>query len=581
MTSVSKVFTLLLSLFLFLSLQTASAEDRWFQIEDVNIHALIDTDGNMHVTETDSYEFHGVFNGILVDLDTSGSDGIEDFQAYEVSDQEYIPLEYEETSDGNRIQYRIYSASEDETKVFEFTYSLKNVVQVYEDTAELYWKFFDESNGNTLGTVQIDVEFPEGARQEEIKAFGHGPLEGAIERLDESIVRFQVSPLPAYKMFEVRLLFPDLYVPDSSKISSEPMLEQILEEEENWKYPDDDDFTTIMLIIFFALMLIHLLVGALLYNKFGKPYKPDWKHKYYRELPGDVSPAVVSYLMKRRNNTGDLMATLLDLVRKKYVSMQVVKSPDPKEEDDYSFQLKKTNKDGLLLPHERMLVDWFFGKTGRSGKVSLSMLREQAENKKSAKAFYDKWTKWQDKVVDSVNRLNYFEERPKNKKIYAWFIIVAVLQALGIGWLTGGSFLLLYPLPLLLFRMRSEEFRAQSGQTEYAKWKSFKRFLRDYSRIASREPLAVHLWEHYYVYAIPLGVAKKMEAIGRIHMPGMNQEDSVLTDTITYMHMNQWTSSFDKMISEGKPVDSSSGDSGGSFSSGGGGGGGGGGRGAF
>ncbi len=581
MASVSKALTLLLALFLFLSLQTANAEDRSFQIEEVNIHAVIDTDGSMHVTETDTYEFNGVFNGILVDLDTSGSDGIVDFQPYEVSDQEYIPLEYEEIIDGNSIQYKIYSASEDETKVFEFTYSLMNVVQVYEDTAELYWKFFDDRNENTLGTVQIDVEFPDGAEQEVIKAFGHGPLEGVIERLDESIVRFQMSPLPAYKMFEVRLLFPDSYVPDSMKINSEPMLEQILEEEENWTYPNDDDFMTIVFIIFFALLLVHLLVGALIYNKFGKPYKPDWKHKYYRELPGDVSPAVVSYLMKRHNDTGDLMATLLDLVRKKYVSMQVVKSPDPKEEDDYSFQLKNTNKDGLLLPHERMLINWFFGKTGRSGKVSLSIIREQAENKKSAEAFYDKWTKWQEEVMDSVNRLNYFEERPKNKKIYAWFVIVVVLQALGIGWLTGGSLLFLYPLPLLLFRMRSEEFRTQSGQTEYAKWKSFKRFMRDYSRMASREPLAVHLWEHYFVYAIPLGVAKKMEAIGRIHMPGMNQEDSVLADTIYYMQLDHWTSSFDKMISEGSPAGSSSGDSGGSFSSGGGGGGGGGGRGAF
>ena len=579
MTSLTKVFALLLTLFLFFSLQTASAEDRWFQIEEVNIHALIDTDGSMHVTETDTYHFNGTFNGILIDLDTSGSDGIEDFQAYEVAEQEYIPLEYEETSDGNRIQYRIYSASEDETKVFEFTYSLLNVVQVYADTAELYWKFFDESNENTLETVQIDVEFPEGAKQEEIKAFGHGPLEGTVERPDARTVQFQVSPLPAYKMFETRLLFPDSYVPDSTKINSEPMLEQILEEEENWSYSDDDEFWTIALIIFIALLLLHLLVGALFYYKFGKPYKPDWKHKYYRELPEDVSPAVVSYLMKRRNDTSDLIATLLDLVRKKYVSMQVVKSPDPKEQDDYTFQLKKTNKDGLLLPHERMLVNWFFGKEGRAGKVSLSMIREQAEHKKSAEAFYDKWTKWQDEVLHTVNRLNYFEERPKNSKIYAWFVIVVALQVFAVWWLTGGSFLVLYPLPLLLFRMKSQ-FRTPSGQTEYAKWKSFKRFLNDYSRMASREPLAVHLWEQYFVYAISLGVAKKMEAIGHIHLPGMNQEDSVLANTIYYRQLDHWATSFDKTISEGRPA-SSSGDSGGTFSSGGGGGGGGGGRGAF
>src|SRR5690606_6480521 len=98
-------------------------------------------------------------------------------------------------------------------------------------------------------------------------------------------------------------------------------------------------------------------------------------------------------------------------------------------------------------------------------------------------------------------------------------------------WLIGDfDYILLCPLPLLLFRMKSE-LRTRIGQTEYAKWKAFKRFLNDYSRMASREPLAVHLWDHYFVYAIPLGVAKKMENIGQISMPGMNQENSALSDT--------------------------------------------------
>jgi len=578
MNSVHRIFVLFISLFLLGTYQPVNAADeRSFEIGEVEIHARMDSDGNMQVTETDTYHFSGAFNGIIVDIHTTGSDGIEHFQAFEVTDQQDIPLDIEQSSDGDKLQYTIHSPSEDETKVFKLTYSLKNVVQVYADTAELYWKFFDETNPSVLGSVLIDVELPNGAEQAEITAFGHGPLTGVIERADSGIVRYLVSPLPSATMLEVRLLFPGSYVPGSSKISAEPMLDRILEEEQHWK-DQSDNSTAVDAIIALVILMVNLLVGVLMYWKFGKANKSDWKHKYSRELPSDVTPAVVSYLMKKHISTSDIMATMLDLVRKKYVTMQVVKQLDEKEEDDYTFQLINT-KINDLLPHERALIRWFFEDLGRSGKVSLSDIRKQAENKKRATAFMNQWFKWQDHVRHSVNRLNYFEERPNNDKRYAWMVIAAALQAFGLIWLVGlFHYIWLCPLPLLLFWTR-KELRSRIGQTEYTKWKSFKRFLRDYSRIASREPLAVHLWEHYYVYAIPLGMAKKVEAISHMNIGGTNDNSYSWT-----LH-DIWTDSFVTTIaaggkSSGKGSDSGS-DSDGIFTSGGGDGGGGGGRGAF
>lgn len=580
MIPVSRIVGLLFSLLLLLSAQPAYAEERSFDIGEVDIHARIDSDGNMHVTESDTYHFDGSFNGIIVNLDTSGSDGIEHFQAFEVTEEQYIPLEFEESNSETRHQYKIYTPSENETKVFQFTYTFMNVVQVYADTAELYWKFFDQTNPSTLGTVQIDVEFPEGAEQNEITAFGHGPLDGVMSRMDTGTVRYQVSPLPSEKMLEVRILFPDSYVPGSTKISSEPMLDLILEEEQNWT--DSDNASTVEdTLISLALLVANLLAGVLIYVKFGKAHKSDWKGKYYRELPEDVSPAVVSYLMNYQNVPRDLMATMVDLVRKKHVTMQVVKKSDSKEQDDYTFQLMNTKNDGLL-PHEKALIRWFFKELGHSGKVSLSDIRKHADDQKRAEVFLSRWLEWKDQVLYSVNRLNYIEERPKNAKIYAWVVIAVTAQVLGLWGLMMGSFhwIILCPLPLLLFKPRSEQ-RTKIGQTEYTKWKSFKRFLHDSSRMASPEPLAVHLWEHYFVYSIPLGVAKKMEAISHINMPSPNY-DNLSYDSSFLIYFDSWTTSLEKTLLEGsKSLDSSSGDSGGTFSSGGGDGGGGGGRGAF
>ncbi len=215
--------------------------------------------------------------------------------------------------------------------------------------------------------------------------------------------------------------------------------------------------------------------------------------------------------------------------------------------------------------------------------MSLSDIRKNADDQKRAEVFLNRWLKWKDQVLYSVNRLNYIEERPKNAKIYAWVVIAVTAEVLGLWGLMMGNFhwIILCPLPLLLFKPKSEQ-RTKIGQTEYTKWKSFKRFLHDYSRMASREPLAVHLWEHYFVYCIPLGVAKKMEAISHINMPGPNY-DTLSYDSSFLIYFDSWTTSLEKTLLEGSKSlgSSSSGDSGGTFSSGGGDGGGGGGRGAF
>ena len=306
----SKSLVFLFLLLLFLPLQPVAAEDRSFSISDVDIHARIDTAGDMHVTELDTYLFDGAFNGILIDLDSSKSDGIEDFQAVEVSEQGDIALRFELSSDGTRHNYRVFSGSQDESKLFRITYTVKNAVKVYADTAELYWKFFDERNESTLENVNITVELPDGIVRDDIRAFGHGPNNGKFQIEDNGNVSFTVSPLAPRSLLEVRVLFPGAVVPNSTRISNELMLEAILEEEQNWATSGDHTVPWAA-----ALLVINVIFGV--YARKYRDSKSAWSGKYYRELPRDITPAVVGYLQKFKRKPRDLMATMLDLVRKK------------------------------------------------------------------------------------------------------------------------------------------------------------------------------------------------------------------------------------------------------------------------
>jgi uncharacterized membrane protein len=489
MRTIFKWIGLVVSVFLLVSVLPAHAfgEERSYEITNVEIHARIDRDGNMHVTELDTYTFHGQFNGILVNLNSRASDGIENFQAYEVTGQQEQPLEFEPTTTGTEHEFKVYAKSENETKVFKLTYSIKNVVQVYADIAELYWKFFDETNPTTMEAVAIDVELPAEAEEDQVWYFGHGTV-GSVHRLDNGIIRYEVKPFRTGEFLEARVLFPTSMVPGSKKINRVPMLESILTEEEKWAAAADEGFD-FSVLGGLALLIANLAYGISVVKKYNKRFRSDWNGTYYRELPGDVTPAVVSYLMNFRTEPRDLMATLTDLVRKKHVSVEKRKHSAKRKEDDFVFRLKHANREELL-PHERTLIDWFFDEMGQQRTISLADLKKYAKDPANAKKFMKQWKSWQDEVKDAAKELGYVLVREKT--VYTWMILAVVLQIVVIFNLLPESWYwtFLCALPLLFFKPKRHR-RTRLGQTEYSKWNAFKRFLRDYSQIASKEPLAV------------------------------------------------------------------------------------------
>ncbi|MBO9607572.1 MAG: DUF2207 domain-containing protein [Paenibacillaceae bacterium] len=572
MASATRIVVLLVVLLLPLFAQPAHAAERSFRIGQADIHARIDSNGDMHVAEEDTYHFAGAFNGIVVDLNRSKSDGIVDFQAFDVTGQQQIPLRSELSGDGDKLQYKVYSESQDESKVFRFTYTVHNVVQVFADTAELYWKFFDEANASELETVTLAVDLPDGVGQDEIEAYGHGPDQGAVEIAANGSVRYQVAPLPAGELLEVRILFPESAVPGSGKRSDEAMLETIRQEEQDAATAADDDGTASVYGAL-ALLVVNLAFG--IYAKFGRTFKPDWVSSGDREIPADVTPAVVAYLMEFRVKPRDLMATLVDLVRKQHVEMQQVNRGAARNEDNYVFRLQDKNANGLQ-PHETMLIDWLFGEVGRNGKVTLAGIRHHARY--SADDFRKRWEKWQNEVGQAANRLEYVENQTWLPRLV---ILAAIAEFFGFWFLAPEAWrwLMFCALPLFAFIPKSKR-RTRRGQTEYAKWKAFQRYLRQDSAVATQEPLAVHEQGREFVYAIPLGEAKRMVAATRVKIRGETTE-RYMFDSLFYTHYEYWTESFEKSVASANQSGRSSGDSGGTFSSGGGDGGGGGGRGAF
>ncbi len=585
-------FALLIIILFSLTTFIACAE-RSFEITDYQAQVKILENGDIQVSEIFEYDFDGDFNGIIRTIGIKGSDGFKYFKA-----SEYFPedkeLEYTQSLNADMVTYKIYDKSSNERKLFLLEYQLKNVATLYNDTAEFYWKFFDESNTSPIGHIKIEIELPSAeVSAEELKVFGHGPLDGKVTIQEDGKIVYEVFRLSSGEMVEARILFPNSMIPDSSKIINQNKFAEIMKEELGWAKKADREkgFNIITILLIPLIVLFNIFLAIRLYFKHDRELKPEVEMDYYRELPQDITPAVLSKLMSIQGVASkDIMATLMDLVRKKYLKIEEIQAGRKK---DYKFILIEESSTTNLKEHESNLINWLFYSIGDGKSVTLKEIKDYAKASRTQSSFRHNYNKWVKKVGEEFKKYNYFGQSKEGLKTAGKVVLMefaAIFLLFALGALLKVQLFIIMPL---LFAVIFTGFgviiygalirkKTQTGINEYTKWRAFKRFLLHFSNMKDYEIPSIVVWEHYLVYAISLGVADKV--ISKLKLVLSNQDISLRNSTYLYCMTdrsgrlnNSIFRSFDTVFTSAFATTSSSTGSGGGFSSGGGGGGGGGG----
>ena len=570
--------------------------ERSFKITDYSAQVEILQNGDIEVREFFSYSFDGNFNGIIRSIGLKGSEGLASFKA-----SEYYPIEKElevsQSEENNVLTFRIYDKSSNEDKVFLLEYRLKNVATLYNDTAEFYWKFFDKTNTSSIGHVQIELEFAKNVPRDDLKVFGHGPSGGEVSIENDGKVLYKVNRLSSGEMVEARILFPLELVSESSKIIRENKFAEIMEEEIRWAKSANREMSIFIFGFLLAplLLIFNIFFAIRIYYKYDKELKPDVDFEYYRELPGNITPAVLSKLMSIQGvGSKDILATLMDLVRKKYLKVEEISAGRKK---DYIFTKVKSEAVGLKK-HEVNLIQWLFYSIGDGGTVSLKDIKDYAKASLTQSSFRKDYLRWVKKVGEEFKKFNYFGQSKESIKV-TWKVILielgVILVFALVGLLLGGNWFAFFPGlftviftgSFLIIYGAILKKKTRLGINEYTKWRAFKRFLLHFSNMKDYEIPSIAVWEHYLVYAISLGVAEKV--ISRLKVVLTNQDISFRNSTYLYTMTDRngnlnssMFKSFNKTFSSAfVSASTSSTGGGGGFSSGGGGGGGGGGAGAF
>lgn len=495
-----------------------------YEIERLDIVANIERDGSLEVEERVIYDI-GKINGILYNIDALGYGKFTDLQIFYEDDGEFkqarnntAPSEgnFTVSVDDGLYKIKLYAPSQNERKEFIFRYNLTREVTVYRDIAQLNRKMVGKDWQNSIGNISVTVNLPENVKKDDIYAFGHGPLTGNIEILDGKSVRYTLNDYRPGEFLEVNLLFPKNILTSFNPLlmKNKSALKEILDMEGKLAKEANDARKRAIIGFYLGRVVLVLAVAwwlflvVFIYLKNSKRYKVENEYgEYFRELPDDYSPSIAGTLVSRNlyPSGRELFAMLLDLVRKGHLKL---------EEGEKTTTLILQESGKPLREEEKFILNWYIRELGDGEKIVLESVEASIKGRGGAKEFNRNYERWRTIVYSDMLEKNLkMDKRDKFSTSLGIFT--------GIAYFIGGGMLVVYfqselfiLMILLGFILLPYTFSRKRASLEKEKaisrWEAFKKFLVDYSNLEEAKLASIELWEHYFVYAVALGVAEKV-----------------------------------------------------------------------
>ena len=535
-----------------------SFDDADITLMDFEINVL--SDATVSLVQKITFDFHDDVNGIYVDI--SDADRIYGLDV-EVDGRVFSPVSYAESGDDG-----VYTEENGKIKIFmpsdggdirtvvlrySFNGADTGAVTKHTDISDFYAKLitgwdFDIKKINVRLTTPFDDNFS----PDDFKVWGHTNADGTCSIEENGSFSFTASELLKGESFEIRALFP--YDALSIGVNGTGTKQSITDEENSYAaateaqkaeylarleakrkfYSAFGNILGFLGILFFAGAVS---VCVFLYLKYDREYRPEREYDYFRELPEpDATPAEVGALWRfKQVDKTDITATLMDLKYKKVID--IVPAEQYVAENKINRRVKKD--DFVIVPigspdnlplHERFVYDWFIGKIG-SGKITyLSDLKKYTEKTSSAKQFINDFESFKAQVKSSASSRNYFEKDRTAIKVVCLMLGILIAVALFFGvfftpvleYATGFAYFGLLGIPagvLLAVYPMTIKRRTRYGNQKYTEWKAFRKFLLDFSNMKEASQQSIEIWEHYLVYAVPLGVAETVIKQLKVNIP--------------------------------------------------------------
>lgn len=408
------------------------------------------------------------------------------------------------------------------SRTFTLSYTVHDGLRYYDGGDQLWWKAIYPDRSFPVLDGQVRVVVPEGATIQQWSAYiNEADARGsAVAELvgSQAILYSLERRLQPGEEFEVRVEFtPDVVdgAPQSWQAAADAQAE-----ERAAAQAVRDRWGPIATLGLCALGLLFTFGGPAglyaLWYRIGRDKPVDQVAEYLPEPPTPLAPGLAGTLLDEQVDMEDIVATLVDLARRKAISIT-----EDKEESflrmRHDFIYRRERDDVPLLGYEQKLLDGLFGS---KDEVRLSDLKNK---------FYTKIDGIKKAMYDEVVRQGLFPSSPETVRTQFGCLGGAVLiLAVAAGVVLLGLFapftdfgfapgvgLAVTAIALIAFA-RYMPRKTDRGSEEAARWRAFRTYLSNIDRYSDLEAQK-EIWDRYLPYAIAFGIEKqylaKFEAV--------------------------------------------------------------------
>ena len=567
------LFMILFIVIVFLSISNPSYAGSQ-KMKNLAFDVVLNEDGSMDVTENwnirvsntntlfktfqmDSSKYSGITN-VIVEKDIGNNETRELKQIYSemyhVTKDCFYALK---NKDGKfEIAWGVGLDNSTQTVKYKISYKVLDAVKVYNDCTELYWQFLGTDNGIPVDKLTGTIKLPSAVKNiDNLRIWAHGPLNGEIQKIDNSTVKFTIDDLADETMVEVRLVTQgvELFTESTNRVNQNKF-DSIIAEETEWA-DEANQKRDRARFINNAINIGSIVVALFLLTRFfkvinkikNKPkLKPEVEYEYFRDIPDEnATPGEAAFLYyfqggRTSSHMGEIFsATILNFSLKKVLEFEQIpgeKVDDLKIKLNMEYDISNLKQDEAVIYSKLVDIARMYGQI-----FTIKDLRKYMKN--HSESFVKALDRINDKVKEQqVTNGNYDEknkfEGAKYSSIAGLYFFAAIFIiffgftiAMGVFVLSGACI-----LNAIAWSIYASRFSGitQKGIDEQSKWKGLKKFMIEYSLLKEREVVELVLWEKYLVYATAFGVADKVMAQLKIAYPQLSQDE--LIGNYAYMH---------------------------------------------
>lgn len=511
---------------------TVHAQDKTLVWERFDVDITVNADGTFDVAEYQEIRFtRGSFTFGYRDIPVNNFDYIDNWAVTDSQGNVYrpsaggeAPYTFTVSDEGYRYVVRWYFPPlANAGERYALSYTVHGGLRYYDGGDQVWWKAIYGNRSFPVLAGDVRVLVPASAVVQEYAAYinerdARGNAQASVLDDGAGVLFTLTSRLDAGEEFEVRVEFTDGVVDGVAQPWQQRADAAAAAREAEMQFRDR--WGPIATLFFGLIGLLFLLGGPvalyMLWYRLGRDKPVEMVADYLPEPPDALAPGIAGVLLDEAADMQDVLATLVDLARRKAVSItEVEEAGFFRRSTDFIY--RRERDDVPLAPHEAELLQAVFGS---KDEVNLSDLKEK---------FYKKLPGLKASMYDAAVEAGFFPRSPDaTRGIYYGLgiagiigsVLVALALRIAFGNLTGAAILPGIGLGVTAIGMvilaRFMPRKTDQGAEAAARWQAFKNYLQNIDKYADMDAQK-GIWDQWLPYAIAFGIDKqyirKFEAV--------------------------------------------------------------------